>query len=99
MLFRSKSIIRNTDIFARWGGDEFLILLPNTDINQALSMTERMRSCIQKNKYGEKVHVTCSFGLVSLRNDDNMESLLHRADKYLYKAKEQGRNIVAFEPA
>lgn len=92
-----KKVIRNTDIFARWGGDEFVILLPNTDISQAIEMTERMRIYIQKNEYDEVKNVTCSFGLVSLRKNESAESLLQRADKLLYFAKEQGKNIVLCE--
>lgn len=92
-----KNTIRSADIFARWGGDEFVILFPNTDISQALEITERMRSCIQKNKYGMVENVTCSFGLVSLQKNENIESLLQRADKLLYKAKEQGKNTVVYE--
>jgi diguanylate cyclase (GGDEF)-like protein len=92
-----QSAIRNTDIFARWGGDEFVVLLPNTDIEQAIVITERMRICIQKNKYDGVKNVTCSFGLVSLQNNENTESLLRRADKFLYQAKEQGKNTVACE--
>ncbi|MEN6462558.1 MAG: GGDEF domain-containing protein [Syntrophomonas sp.] len=92
-----KNTIRNTDIFARWGGDEFVVLLPNTDIEQAIVITERMRSCIQKSKCDGVINVTCSFGLVSLLNNENTESLLQRADKFLYKAKEQGKNTVAYE--
>lgn len=92
-----KKDIRNTDIFARWGGDEFVILLPNTNIQQAMEMTERMRSYIQKNKYTIAENVTCSFGLVMLKKNENEESLLQRADKLLYGAKEQGKNTILCE--
>ena len=92
-----KKFIRSTDIFARWGGEEFVILLPNTDIRQAMEITERLRIYIQKSKYDRLVNVTCSFGLVSLQNNENAESLLQRADKLLYEAKEQGKNTVTCE--
>lgn len=94
---RIKSKIRNTDIFARWGGDEFVILFPNTDISQALEITERIRDCIQKSKYDKVKNVTCSFGLVSLRKNESTESLLQRADELLYNAKAQGKNTVVYE--
>ncbi|MHC6179994.1 GGDEF domain-containing protein [Clostridium sp. JNZ X4-2] len=92
-----KSDLRNTDIFARWGGEEFVVLFPNTDIHQAFEITERMRICILENKCGGVENVTCSFGLVSLQKNENTESLLQRADKFLYKAKEQGKNTVVCE--
>ena len=92
-----KNAIRNTDVFARWGGDEFVILLPNTDINQAMEMMERMRICIQNSKYDEVENITCSLGLVALRKNENAESLLQRADKLLYDAKDCGKNAVVCE--
>lgn len=90
-----KKVIRSTDIFARWGGEEFVILLPNTDIQHALEITERMRIGILEKKYDKVENVTCSFGLVSLQKNETTESLLQRVDKFLYKAKEQGKNTVA----
>jgi diguanylate cyclase (GGDEF) domain len=92
-----KNAIRSTDIFARWGGDEFVILLPKTDIDRAFEITERMKSCIQESKYDRVENVTCSFGLVSLRKNENTESFLQRADQFLYIAKEQGKNTIACE--
>lgn len=92
-----KKAIRSADIFARWGGEEFVILLPNTDIHQAMEITERLRILIEKNKYGIVENVTCSFGLVSLKKNEIAESLLQRADKLLYEAKAQGKNTVSYE--
>ncbi|ABR47752.1 diguanylate cyclase [Alkaliphilus metalliredigens QYMF] len=92
-----KKGIRNTDIFARWGGEEFVILLPNTDTDQAMEMMERMRVCIQNTKHDKVENITCSFGLVALRKSENAESLLQRADKLLYDAKNCGKNAVICE--
>lgn len=92
-----RKAIRSTDIFARWGGEEFVILLPNTDIHQAMEMTERLRTFIEKNKYRSVENVTCSFGLVSLQKNENAELLLQRADKHLYEAKAQGKNTVSYK--
>lgn len=92
-----KKTIRRTDIFARWGGEEFIILLPNTDISQSIDMTERMRDCIQKNKYAEDENITCSFGLVSLQKSEDANSLMQRADNLLYQAKKRGKNTVVHE--
>jgi two-component system, cell cycle response regulator len=60
-------------------------------------MTERMRVCIQKNKYGEAVNITCSFGLVSLQKDEDAEAFVQRADTLLYEAKRRGKNTVAYD--
>ncbi|MCH3964667.1 MAG: GGDEF domain-containing protein [Clostridium sp.] len=92
-----KDELRSTDIFARWGGDEFVILFPDTAINDTLRITERIRVCILKNKYDRIDNITCSFGLVSLQKNENTQSMLQRADKFLYKAKSQGKNTIAAE--
>nr|WP_246169685.1 GGDEF domain-containing protein [Alkalibaculum sporogenes] len=92
-----KKIIRNTDIFARWGGDEFVILLPHTDKHQAMEMMERMRLCIQNSKHYKGENITCSFGLVTLRKNDNAESLLQRVDRLLFDAKDCGKNAIVYE--
>lgn len=92
-----KKSVRNTDIFARWGGEEFVLLLPNTDMQQAKEMMERLRINIQNNRHDKVDRITCSFGLAVFRQNDNAESLLQRVDKLLYKAKKTGKNIVVYE--
>ncbi|QUH26442.1 GGDEF domain-containing protein [Serpentinicella alkaliphila] len=92
-----KNSIRSTDIFARWGGDEFVMLLPNTSINQAMDMIERIRVRIQDNDFEKIKHITCSFGLVELRSNETVESFLQRADNLLYNAKESGKNMLVYE--
>ncbi|HZJ99189.1 MAG TPA: GGDEF domain-containing protein, partial [Tissierellaceae bacterium] len=89
----SKSI-RDTDIFARWGGDEFVILLPNTDIQQAKEIAERMRKYIRDNLYEMEENITCSFGLASYEKNDTTQSLLRKADDLLFKAKTKGKDRV-----
>lgn len=92
-----KKIIRITDIFARWGGEEFVLLLPNTNKEQALELTERIRKSIQKSKFTNANSITCSFGLATLTEKENAESFLKRADKLLYSAKNRGKNIIISE--
>lgn len=89
--------IRSTDIFARWEGEEFVILLPNTSNDQAADMAERMRIEIEKITCSESEYITCSFGIVTLRKNESVESFIKRGDKLLYEAKGRGKNIVVFE--
>lgn len=86
--------IRDTDIFARWGGDEFVILLPNTDIQQAEEIAERMRICISNNLYEPVKNITCSFGVAVYEKNDTTQSLLNKADKLLLQAKAAGKDRV-----
>lgn len=94
----SESIRGYGDWVARYGGDEFLLCLPNTDDKRALKVMERIRKAIEMMsiKIGnEEIHVTCSFGLCTLKdNDSTAADLIKYADDKLYKAKEQGRNRV-----
>ncbi len=86
--------LRKEDVLGRWGGEEFLIILPNTDIDTALFLGERLRKhvILQLPLNGE--NVTCSFGVTLLQDDDTVESFIRRADKALYLSKESGRNRV-----
>lgn len=86
--------IRKSDIFARWGGEEFLILLPETSKEQAVVLAEKLRETIADQKFEKVQKVTCSFGVTELQKNDSLEDLLKRVDKLLYKAKSLGRNIV-----
>ncbi|HOT22475.1 MAG TPA: GGDEF domain-containing protein, partial [Sedimentibacter sp.] len=89
----SKSI-RDTDIFARWGGDEFVLLLPNTDVQEAENMAERMRECISNNLCDPISNITCSFGVAAYEKNDTTQSLLNKADKLLLQAKASGKDRV-----
>lgn len=93
--------IRKTDLFARWGGEEFAVLVPGANAEIALSVAEKIRSVIELGTYSIDAKVTCSFGVSVLIDMEDEESIVKRADNALYKAKEQGRNCVVFaeEPA
>jgi diguanylate cyclase (GGDEF)-like protein len=86
--------IRKYDIFARWGGEEFMILVPNSRLDGTLLMAEKVRSTIAKYAFTEVGTLTCSFGVTEYKDGDNIDSLVIRADGALYKAKELGRNRV-----
>lgn len=90
---------RAYDIFGRIGGEEFAMILPETDLAAALTLAERMRECVEQLSLslvsGEKVTFTVSIGLTEYCDqDDGIFALLSRADRNLYKAKHQGKNCV-----
>jgi diguanylate cyclase (GGDEF)-like protein len=84
--------IRSHDICARRGGEEFIVLLPLTQLEQAFEISERMRANIEKFVKTPDYMVTCSFGLAQREDGESAKKLLERADANLYKAKENGRN-------
>lgn len=92
----SKSI-RKSDIFVRWGGEEFAILLRYSDPMAVMKVADQIRKRIDKNSFETIVHVTCSFGLTSIEPNETLEEVFDRADKALYRAKGDGKNCVRME--
>jgi diguanylate cyclase (GGDEF)-like protein len=86
--------LRETDIFARWGGEEFVILFRNTNISQAKIVCEKLRKRIENNTHQTARKVTVSFGLTQHSSSDTCKSMFKRCDEALYFAKENGRNRV-----
>ncbi|MDG6773072.1 diguanylate cyclase [Thiomicrorhabdus sp. ZW0627] len=86
--------LHHTDVFARWGGEEFVILLPDTTIEQAEGVAERLRKKLE-NLSDFEFKITSSFGVSDLQPHDTADSFMHRVDELLYIAKERGRNCVA----
>lgn len=84
--------IRHIDIICRWGGEEFVILLPTADKNQALSLAEKLRHLVEQTEMPSGIKVTASLGVTTIKNHDTLESSISRADQALYAAKRQGRN-------
>ena len=94
---RIGSAIRHYDVVSRYGGEEFLVLLPGVDINTAVNTAERFRELIGKTPFesGKKrINVTISLGAAQLAKDEKSDILIGRADAALYKAKQNGRNRV-----
>lgn len=90
-----KKSIRDKDIFVRWGGEEFLILVNSKDILKVEIMAEKVRKSIELSLFTTVEHITASFGVSSPRNkEQTFEEILENADKALYQAKELGRNRV-----
>lgn len=86
--------IRETDVAGRWGGEEFLILTPETDIVVCKTLAERLRIQIQNKSHASIDQITASFGIAQFKPDDSINSLIKRSDNRLYKAKDSGRNQV-----
>jgi diguanylate cyclase (GGDEF)-like protein len=84
--------IRKSDIAARFGGEEFFILLPETNIEKAKKLAARLKKAIHSDKILNKYKVTISGGIAEFKKRDSKKSLKSRADKALYKAKHSGRD-------
>lgn len=91
--------VRKTDTFGRWGGEEFILICPETDLAQATTLSEKIRQAIEDEAYPEQIHQTISLGVVEYHPNEPMNALVNRADENMYQAKQQGRNqVVAGEP-
>jgi polar amino acid transport system substrate-binding protein len=85
--------VRGSDIAGRWGGEEFLILCPETDLQGAWSLAEQLRKLIAQTDFGaDDMVITASFGVTDFRDDEMIEDCIKRADQALYQAKHSGRN-------
>ena len=93
-----KLVFRSGDLFARWGGEEFVCLLPGTDQWGAILAAEKLRSAIERLSIvngGRAIPVTASIGVSSVGSDDRvMDDALLRADGAVYRAKNDGRNCI-----
>ena len=88
------SAVRKTDIVGRWGGEEFLIICPDTDLQGGKKLAEQLRSKISEHEFPEKNELYASLGIVTHNPEETAEGLIARVDKALYRAKESGRNRV-----
>ncbi len=96
-----KKNLRSQDLLARWGGEEFLILLPDTDLEGGITVAEKIRLQIaQSGLLGEKkgLALTISFGVACYTDEQSIDDCIKAADEALYRAKQQGRNRVVADP-
>jgi len=89
--------IRKTDYFGRWGGEEFLIIMPETDEKGGLAMIEHFRGKIGSHNFSKVGSQTVSIGISAFKTGDTSETLIKRADDALYEAKNSGRNKIVFK--
>jgi diguanylate cyclase len=90
--------IRPSDSIARWGGEEFVILLPETDLNGAMVTMQRVQRALTRRYYmhnHERVLITFSAGIAQRGPGETQDAVIARADRALYQAKSAGRNCVA----
>jgi diguanylate cyclase (GGDEF)-like protein len=90
--------IRTTDLLARWGGEEFIILVPGSDGQMAYQAAEKLRVSLRDVLFEEAETVACSFGVAQYADGDTTETFIARADVALYRAKSNGRNRVELAP-
>ncbi len=93
-----KENLRKMDLIARWGGEEFIVMLPNTSLEGAYKVGEKLRKAVEQNpielRNGEKLKITVSIGISSFRNHKSLEDIIREADIALYGAKKKGKNRV-----
>ena len=89
-----KNNIRAVDTLGRWGGEEFLIICPGQTTEGGRLLAEKLRKIVDQYQFDAFSHLSCSFGVAAYAQDKNADILLKRADKALYRAKNQGRNLV-----
>ena len=87
-----KECTRAEDLVTRFGGEEFIILLPLTESTQAHMLAERIRTRLEQMNFIEKHRITASYGIASYRKNDSMQAMIKRVDTALYTAKNTGRN-------
>ncbi|MBD3653196.1 tetratricopeptide repeat-containing diguanylate cyclase [Kangiella sp.] len=95
----SKDLLRDNDVLGRTGGEEFLAILPNANLDQAIQVAKRLQREVDLKQYTDiesDLNATISVGVTEFKPGENMDQLLHRVDEALYQAKENGRNRVEY---
>lgn len=90
----AQNTIRNTDIIGRWGGEEFLIICPGTNLEGAVNLAEKLRLSTEGHVFPAVDRLTASFGVSTFTQEDKAETIIRRVDDALYRAKKSGRNRV-----
>ncbi|MDQ5910458.1 MAG: hypothetical protein QG599_2554 [Pseudomonadota bacterium] len=96
MLVRER--LRHTDVFVRWGGEEFMILAPETTLPHALALAETLQTAFRRSPIGDIGPVTASFGVAEYRPDETVDQWLKRVDDLVYQVKHDGRDHISYRP-
>jgi diguanylate cyclase (GGDEF)-like protein len=87
--------LRQSDIYARWGGEEFIIIMPHTNLETAKNVATKLQELVRTITYGDGSQtITASFGIAQHQQEEQSQSLLRRADDALYEAKNKGRDTI-----
>ena len=89
--------LRVQDTAGRWGGEEFLVLLPETGAEKAVELAENLRNKVATHMFAADLHCTISIGVAEMRHGDTPDTLVHRADTALYSAKKAGKDRAVLE--
>jgi diguanylate cyclase (GGDEF)-like protein/PAS domain S-box-containing protein len=92
--------IRSSDTLCRWGGEEFLAIMPNVDREKALAVADKLRALVERSSISDdlgRLRASVSVGIALARTDDDVESLIARADRAMYASKAAGRNKVTID--
>ncbi|EGV51327.1 GGDEF domain-containing protein [endosymbiont of Riftia pachyptila] len=90
--------IRKSDVLARWGGEEFMIITPLADLAVVETVAEDLRKAIAQHQFPQVGRITASFGASMLHPDDDARALIKRVDQALYRSKREGRNRTTVSP-
>ncbi|MGC9387049.1 MAG: transporter substrate-binding domain-containing diguanylate cyclase [Hydrogenovibrio sp.] len=90
-----KQCVRSTDVLGRWGGEEFVLICPQTHLAQAESLAEKMRLAVAETTFSPDIQLTLSLGVAEYQPDEPISRCIDRADRNLYRAKHQGKNQVS----
>ena len=88
--------LRNSDTIARWGGDEFVLLLPNVTLQNAVLLLDRVKGAINSLTLDGSVSVSCSFGVVQMRPESTYQEMLSQADAMMYRSKQNGKGRITY---
>lgn len=91
-----KKQLRNSDTIARWGGDEFVLLLPNVSLQNAVLLLDRVKAAVNQLTIEGSVSVSCSFGVVQMGPESTYAELLSQADALMYRAKQAGKGRISY---
>jgi diguanylate cyclase (GGDEF)-like protein len=89
---RIRAALFEADIVARWGGDEFVLLMPDSDLEKAAEISESIRRSIQNKLFTGGIKATCSFGVAKMKENSTFETMIREADDLMYKSKKLGKN-------
>lgn len=98
VLYEIAQILRNnlreSDVCVRWGGDEFVLLLPCVGADKAHELATRIKEAVTSYEFSARIDISCSFGITQMLRGQSLEQLISQADKSMYLAKEHGKNTI-----